>query len=72
MKKFIIDRIEGDRAVLECENGSTVSIELTALPKNIHEGDVLRFDENSCFLSEAETKLRREKIKQLMSKLFEE
>lgn len=72
MKKFTIDRIENDRAVLECENGSIVSVELSSLPKNIREGDILRFDENSCFLSEAETQRRKKKIKQLMDKLFEE
>ena len=49
-----------------------VSVELSSLPKNIREGDILRFDENSCFLSEAETQRRKEKIKQLMDKLFEE
>lgn len=30
MKKFIVDRIEGDKAVLECENGDMVNLELKA------------------------------------------
>ena len=58
MKKFIVDRIEGDKAVLECENGDMVNLELKALPKNIKEGD--------------ETKARKEKIKNLMNSLFED
>ena len=58
MKKFIVDRIEGDKAVLECENGDMVNLELKALPKNIKESD--------------ETKARKEKIKNLMNSLFED
>lgn len=33
LEKFIVDRIEGDKAVLECENGDMVNLELKALPK---------------------------------------
>ena len=35
MKKFTIDRIEEGKAVLECENGEMVSLDLSALPKNV-------------------------------------
>ena len=62
MKKFIVDRIEGDKAVLECENGDMVNLELKALPKNIKEGDVINFQENSYFLNSDET-IRFLKIK---------
>ena len=71
MKKFIVDRIEGDKAVLECENGD-MNLELKALPKNIKEGDVINFQENSYFLNSDETKARKEKIKNLMNSLFED
>ena len=72
MKKFTVDRIEGEIAVLECENGSFVEMELASLPKNIREGDIIRFDANSCFLSEDETARRRQKMRKLMDKLFAE
>lgn len=72
MKRFIVDRIEGDKAVLECENGDMVSMELTSLPKNLREGDVIRFNADSCFLNEEETERRRQKIRKLMEKVFEE
>ena len=72
MKKFTLDRIEGEIAVLECENGSFVEMELASLPKNIREGDIIRFDANSCFLSEDETARRRQKMRKLMDKLFTE
>ena len=70
MKKFIVDRIEGDKAVLECENGDMVNLELKALPKSIKEGDVINFHENSYFLNSDETKARKEKIKNLMNSLL--
>lgn len=72
MKRFTIDRIEADKAVLECENGDMVTLELSSLPKKIKEGDVLSFDEGSYFLNEAETQKRKEKIKNLMSSLLED
>ncbi len=71
MKKFTIDRIEEGKAVLECENGDCVTLDVTALPKKIHEGDVLHFEEGSYFLDEKETEQRRQKIKKLMDSLFE-
>ena len=72
MKKFTVDRIEGEIAVLECENGSFVNMELASLPKNIREGDIIRFDSNSCFLSTEENDHRRRKMQKLMDKLFTE
>lgn len=71
MKRFTVDRIENDKAVLECENGECASLELKSLPKNIKEGDVLYFEENSYFLDKEETEKRRQKIKSLMDSLFE-
>ena len=71
MKKFTVDRIENDKVVLECENGDCVALELKSLPKNIKEGDVLCFEENSYFLDKEETEKRRRKIKSLMDSLFD-
>ena len=71
MKRFTVDRIEEDKAVLECENGECVTLEVKSLPKNIKEGDVLCFEENSYFLDEEETEKRRQKIKSLMDSLFD-
>lgn len=71
MRKFVLDRIEENKAVLECENGESVTLEIKALPPNIKEGDVLVFGEGSYFLNEKETEERRQKIKNLMDLLFE-
>lgn len=72
MKRFTVDRLEGDKAVLECENGETAVFERRALPKNIKEGDVLRFDGGSCYLSAEETARRRKKMRKLMDSMFED
>lgn len=72
MKKFTIDRIEEGKAVLECENGEMVSLDVTSLPKNIKEGDVLEFADGSYFLDKEETENRKRYIKDLMSNLSEE
>ncbi len=71
MKKFIVDRFEEDKVVLECENGDVVTLEKSSLPKNIKEGDVLNFEANSCYLNQEETEKRKQKIKTLMESLFE-
>ena len=74
MKKFTIDRIEEGKAVLECENGEMVSLDLSALPKNVRkklkDGDVLNFEENSCFLDKQETQARKLRIEKLMNEVF--
>ncbi|MED9968838.1 MAG: DUF3006 domain-containing protein [Ruminococcus sp.] len=76
MKKFTVDRIEEGKAVLECENGDMVNLDLSALPKNVRkrlkDGDVLNFEENSCFLNKEETMARKQRIEKLMSEVFED
>lgn len=72
MKRFTVDRFEGDKAVLECENGDFAVFDRTSLPKNIKEGDVLRFEAGSCYLNAEETDRRRQKMQRLMQSLFDE
>ncbi len=70
MKKFTVDRLEGDRAVLECENGDTAVFDRKSLPGSIREGDVLCFEEGSCYLNAEETERRSQRIKELMDRLL--
>ena len=71
MKRFTVDRFEGDKVVLECENGDTAVFDRASLPKTIREGDVLRFESESCYLNAEETEQRRQKIRRLMEAVFE-
>ncbi len=70
MKKFTVDRIENGKVVLECENGNFVTLNAKTLPKNIKDGDVLNFENGSCFFNAEETERRSKKIKKLMKDLF--
>ncbi len=63
--KWIIDRIENDIAVCELENGEMLDVKISALPKGIKEGDVIKLS-----VDETETNERKERIDKLMNSLF--
>ncbi len=58
--KVIIDRFEGEFAVLELENGEFVSVSVKILPENASEGSVLKI---TCDENETEKKRTAAKIK---------
>lgn len=64
--ELIIDRFEGDYAVLEIEIGKTVSIPRILIP-NAKEGDVINISVNK-----AKTKERENNINKLVDELFED
>ena len=61
--RITIDRIEGDRAVLEFAGGTgtpeTVDVPLGSLPAGCKEGDLVSFAAQSASLAEAEARLAR-------------
>ncbi len=61
---LVVDRIEGDWAVIEYSKaGTTFNIPLTLLPGKVSEGDMIRF----CItLQENETYRRRMRLKKLL------
>lgn len=63
--KWIIDRIENNIAVCELENGEMLDVKISALPKGIKEGDVIKLS-----VDETETNERKERINKLMNSLF--
>jgi len=64
--KVIIDRFEGDYAVIELPDMSTVNMPIQLIPKGAREGDVLIIE-----IDAEETKNRREQVKKLMDDLWE-
>ena len=70
MERYIVDRFEGDFAVLESENGGTVDILKSDLP-DVKEGDVIVFEDGYYKVDREETQRRRELIAEKMRKLFE-
>lgn len=69
--KAIIDRFEGNIAVLELENETMLDMERSRLPQNANEGDCLIIDGNSITIDNEETKRRKACIEELMNELFE-
>lgn len=69
--KYIIDRFEGDYAVVEDENKLMVDIQLEDLPKEVQEGDVLVKIGDSYSVDLGETERRKKKIQELVDDLWE-
>lgn len=69
MRKGIIDRFEGEYAIVEID-GDFERIEMKKLPSNAKEGDVIIINPISISIDQDETLKRRIKIKKLMDGLF--
>ncbi len=65
--KVIIDRFEGDYAVVEIEEGIFVNMPKILLPNLAEEGDVLTIG-----IDEEETDRRRLRIDEMMGNLLED
>ena len=70
--KGIIDRFEGDIAVIELENHEFIDINISDLPKNISTGDVIELVDGKINLCIEETKKKKQAIEDLMDELFEQ
>ena len=71
MKKGIIDRFEGELAVVECDD-EMKDIPKSELPKDANVGDVLIFDGDKIKVSKEETGKLKKEIDDLMDELFED
>jgi hypothetical protein len=67
-EKCIIDRFEGDYAVIEYGR-TTFNLPRSLLPREAKEGDILTFD---IHIDKEETKMRSQYIKKLADELFRE
>lgn len=65
--KFIIDRFEGDFAVVELENREMVDIPICMIPTEAKEGDTLKI-----IIDEEETAIRKKRIERKFKRLFED
>lgn len=66
---FIIDRFEGDWAIVETENRHTFNLPRFILPPGINEGDVIHIQVGIDLVS---TKERTEKSRGMLENLFDE
>ena len=65
-----IDRIEGDVAVCERDDGSFANVPLADLPNGVREGSVLRSEGGSWVEDASEQADRKERIEGKMRRLF--
>jgi len=71
MEKYIIDRIEGNIAVLENEDGTIKDVD-AALIEDCREGCVVIFENGIYKVDEKQTAQRKKLISEKMKKLFGE
>ncbi|NLJ97575.1 MAG: DUF3006 domain-containing protein [Clostridiales bacterium] len=72
MKKYIVDRFEGNYAVCEDENNISVNIKRNHLPIETKEGDCLIMKDDGNFYIDYESKVTRiQNIRKKLNDLFE-
>lgn len=64
---FIIDRFEGDYAVVELENKDMIDIPRAILPVDAKEGDIINIS-----IQERETEKQKKRIQDKFNSLFSE
>jgi len=69
--KGIIDRFEGDYAVVEFEGRTMVEIHKKDLPAGLKEGDVIRSIDGTYVFDKVETERIRKETKEMFDKLWE-
>lgn len=69
MEKYIVDRFEGDFAVLEKESGGTVDVKKELL-EGACEGDVIICENGKYITLVQETAMRKKIIEEKMRRLF--
>ena len=69
MVTYTIDRFEEELAVLEDENGVTLTVARALLPAEAAESDVVRFENGVYTLDRPETDARREQVLSLQKRL---
>ena len=70
---YVIDRFEQNYAVCENrDNGDMINIDISKLPPNIHEGDILKYKDNTYIIDENERKEIEERINEKVKNIFED
>lgn len=69
--KYTIDRISGNMAVCEDENGDLVKLLASELPSGVKEGDILKKQDGVWCKDETESSERRQAMKEKLNRLIE-
>ncbi|OCA90164.1 DUF3006 domain-containing protein [Pradoshia sp. D12] len=68
---LIVNRIEGNLAVCEKTDKSMVDVELSKLPVDVREGDILIEKDGNYKLDLTQTERRKKRVQDLLEDLFE-
>ena len=68
--KGIVDRLEGDKILLEIEDG-TLSFDIELFPENVREGDIVEYLDNRFIVNEIETEDRKKHINDIFNSLID-
>lgn len=68
-KSYVLDRYEGEYAILEDKYGRNYDVLREELPEDIREGDILSEDQGSFVIDEEATKIRREELQHIREAL---
>ena len=66
---IIIDRFEGDIAVLETDNGM-IELNRFYLPEDASEGDIIIHDGDEWYIDREATEMRRNEIREKLKRLM--
>lgn len=70
MKYYVLDRIEGETAILLSDGGDAHELPAASLPCGAAEGDVLIWDEGGLSIDREETARRRGAMEDRLSRLL--
>ncbi len=68
---YSVSRIEGDIAVLEFPDGSFNEVDISLLPDDVKEGNILKLDDKDIFIHDFnEENIRKKRLLELQSEIF--
>lgn len=69
--EYIVDRFEGDYAILEMENSNLINVNKNDIIGEVKEGDILIKKDNIYYIDKEKTDFRKKKINDMMKGLWE-
>lgn len=71
MRKFIVDRIEGNIVVCEDDNLNIIEMRIDSILGDVKEGDVITADSDRYMVNKEETAKRKKQIEELMKGMWD-
>lgn len=71
MRKFIVDRIEGNIVVCEDDNLNIIEMRIDSILGDVKEGDVITADRDRYMVNKEETAKRKKQIEELMKGMWD-